>query len=107
MTSREIKSLIENVTVRMEGNTDIKWFVHCNKKNNITLGNDYIGKEAAFEIQYSEDEDQKYIRLSTLPDDTAFDWILVGDTRYDDVATREEGMTEAVKMVAHHFNYYY
>lgn len=111
MTKTEIKNLIREVTERMNGNTEVKWFVNTNTANTITIGNDYIGSGDAFKIQYKKDTtfdtEDEYITVSTLPDNTAFTFILIGNTRWDDTNNKADGMEKAVKAVAHYFNYCY
>jgi hypothetical protein len=59
---------------------------------------DYIGSIDKFEIEIEDGDDLKCV-IGTMPDETKF-YIFIGQTRWDDAKTYEDGITKVIHAMA-------
>ena len=98
MTKAEIKSIIIGVNT----NKDIIWNVEENTPEKIVLTNNY-DKCVKFTIKIGTD-------CITVRDDhmgDAVEYLLKGDSRYDDYNNDIDGVRLAIKATVNHFNHTY
>lgn len=100
MTKKQILDVIN----KENENSEIKWKVVKNTRNLIVITNDY-DKDIEFKIEVSSENNIIITDVNGWISDMGL--LLFGTDRWSDFSDMECGLRKAIKLVVHHFYYYY